>query len=73
MKKFDIWIEGYSIAGEKGKAMFVGTYPGDDFANACKTALIDKEWGLDHYNEEKNTYWACRFFDNEEDARRMFG
>ena len=72
-KIFDIWSEGYSATSEHGTAQFLGTYSAPTFKEACKIALKDKEWDMKYYNENRNTYWACRFFDNEVDARKSFG
>jgi hypothetical protein len=58
-------------------------WKGISFQQACVNALNELNWdmlstmpqalGHSHYNPKTNSYWACRFFDNEEDARRSFG
>ena len=74
-KWFAIWSEGYRATGESGKAILHGNWQGTDFKDAVKNMLA--EWNQDevkkYYNEEENTYWGCRFFDNEKDARASFG
>tara|TARA_R110000744_G_scaffold242781_1_gene359840 strand:+ start:2526 stop:3005 length:480 start_codon:yes stop_codon:yes gene_type:complete len=71
--KFEVWSEGYRATGERGTAQFLGTYEAETFKEACKIALKDKGWDLDSYDEINNTYWACRFFDSEDKARKSFG
>ena len=73
MQKFEIWNEGYSCTGQSAGAQYLGTYEGETFKDATKAALIDKEWDMSYYNEERNTFWACGFFDNESSARASFG
>ena len=73
MKKFEIWNEGYSCTGQSVGAQFLGTYEGETFRDATIAALIDKKWNMSYYDEERNTFWGCRFFDNESSARASFG
>lgn len=74
MKKFKIWMEGYAATGESGSAHYIGSAEGETFEEACKN-YRDKEGkplGLDkHYHYP--SIWACRLFDNEQDARKSFG
>lgn len=72
MPLFEIWMEGYAATGEHGTASFEGRFEGKTFADACKRWAIEEE-RLDLFDEKKLTYWGCRLFDNERDARRMFG
>lgn len=58
-------------------------WEGITFKQAVVKALNELKWpmlseslqglGHCHYDVERNQYWACRFFDNETDARRFFG
>lgn len=73
MATFEIWIEGYAATGEHGIAQHLGTYQGETFPEACQAAMKDKEWDMEYYNPANNSYWACRFYDNEPDARKSFG
>lgn len=73
MKKFYVWIEGFAATGESQTAQFLGSFEGETFINACKKAMVEKEWDMSCYDENKNTYWACQFFDNEKEARASFG
>lgn len=73
MKTFDIWIEGYSATGESGKAQYKGSYQGITFQDACEQMMKEKGWEMSYYNKDRDTFWGCRFFDNESDARKSFG
>lgn len=65
--------------GEHGRAQLVARgIKGDSFEDACKryfTGPLGKirqsKWG--GYDPKHNAIWACRLFDNLEDARRSFG
>lgn len=73
MKDFEIWVEGYAATGEHAPASFEGIYAGNSFKEACVEMMLDKSWDLRYYDKERNTYWGCRFFDNEAEARQTFG
>jgi len=48
------------------------TPPRQNFAEAC--AVWNREKGHPGYfDPERLTYWGCRFFDNEHNARKSFG
>ena len=41
--------------------------------DACRAyALMHPEWAKD-WDAERMTYWGCRIFDNEQEARKKFG
>ena len=70
MKKvFEIWSEGYAITGGRGKALFHGKIKATSFKEACDILFDDDKF----YNPENLTYWGCKLFDNETDARKSFG
>lgn len=73
MEKYEIWLEGFSITGSHGKAECLGIYEGETFEKACETALEHEGYDMDFYNDKTNTYWGCRLFDNEGQARASFG
>ena len=74
MKTFQVWSEGYMATGEHGTAQYHGEWRAKDFKEACKTMMMSENWDMDnYYDEQANTYWACRFFDNEENARKAYG
>ena len=74
MKDYKVWVEGASAQGGTNKAQFLGSYKADNFKQACKIAMKDNGWDMDkYYDEKKNTFWACKFHDNEKLARKAFG
>jgi hypothetical protein len=58
-------------------------WSGVTFQQAVVKALNELHWtmlsemlqgcGSCLYDAKNNTYWGCRFFDNESDARKSFG
>lgn len=79
MQKFEVWSEGYAATGQSGNAqrLTIGNedtlWEGESFQKACENALRTLEWDMSYYDKKRNTYWACRFFENEVDARKSFG
>jgi hypothetical protein len=77
IKIYKIWMEGYAATGEKSTAQYVGSVKAKSFKEACikfsKTKEgIEKQW--DEFFEPQNlSFWGCKLFDNEIDARRAFG
>lgn len=69
---FNVWLEGYAATGERGGATFCGEIVGTSFEDACRRWAM-RSSNPECYNEERNTYWGCRFYGNEADARRSFG
>ena len=88
LKTYEIWIEGFAATGQAQDASCLGKHKGRNFQDACMRYWLKKEiearkasdrsntyystkrWDYDPYS---NTYWACRMFDNEEEARKSFG
>lgn len=73
MKEYEVWMEGYVATGERGKHRLVGKYEAESFPEACKKAALDLARGdiptyYRYFDEKKNSWWACRFFDNEADS-----
>lgn len=58
-------------------------WSGVTFQQACVKALNELKWqmlyegvqgcGSSYYDQKNNSYWACRFFDNEADAKKSCG
>lgn len=72
-RAWDIWSEGYLATGMEGipaPAQFMGTVTAKSFAEACAIRFKDD---TKYYDPKTNTYWMCRLFDNEGDARKAFG
>ena len=73
--RIDLWMEGFRSTGDRSGATFCGTYevttPGEAIMQWAKeepSRLAD----IDLLSNPA-TYWGCRFFDNEADARKSFG
>lgn len=70
---YDVWVEGYSATGNRGRAQFLGTMPGKSFEDACRRAVIAIGFEMSYYDPVANKYLGCRMFDNETDARKSYG
>ncbi|MCH7312897.1 hypothetical protein [Acinetobacter sp. ANC 3882] len=75
MKSYQVWLEGYAATGEHQPAQFVDGVDAVSFVDAVKSALQNKEWDMKYLNivRDNPVYWGCRFYDNEEEARKAFG
>ena len=73
MTEFEIWAEGFVDNGGRAGATMLGKANGKTFKDACKNrAERDAEFNR-YFDEDRMTYWGCRLFDNEVDARKSFG
>lgn len=71
---FNLWIEGYIAQGMSARAEFLGSFDAVDFASACdKWAETVEQKYLYKRCGNVATYWGCRIYDNEIDARKSFG
>jgi len=74
--KYSLWMEGFSVTGNSSIAQYLGEFEGNSFNDACdnwsKTIARPDlyEPGTD---ERRPSYWGCKIFDNEMDARKSFG
>lgn len=73
MKKFNIWSEGYRATGDWADAQFHGLSEGDSFEQACIRFAKENAWFDKWFHPEKMTFWGCKLYDNEVDARKRFG
>lgn len=74
MKSYQIWMEGFRATGEGGPATFLGEFEGEDFVDACRNwAKQASDPSLFRVTDGVPIYWGCRLFDNEKDARELFG
>jgi len=86
MATFEIWMEGYAVTGNSATAKKLGTYEADSFDAAVALYEADHAGSVvERYGPESYTpgtdmtkapkygIWACRFYDNEQDARKSFG
>jgi len=67
-----LWIEGFAATGQSGVAQCLGTYPGT-LHDAIKAWVAKDLIREESMNWDRMTFWGCRFFDNELDARKSFG
>ncbi len=73
LRWFDIWREGFAATGDSSDARYLGRAQGKSFQDACERfADADSEFKK-YYDPQSNTYWGCRLFNNERDARKSFG
>lgn len=73
LKQYDIWSEGFRTNGEAFSAFFIGTSLGSNFKEACDNFAIKDANFKRYYSSDDLTYWGCKLFDNEVDARANFG
>lgn len=77
LKLRHVWTEGYMATGEHGTATYHGCCLAESFIEACETLVkgLDRneDGTLRMYKDGVPQVWACRCFDNEEDARKYFG
>lgn len=71
---YEVWSEGYRTNRESSCANYFGKFEGKTFRDAVKYLrdTIDKE-SRSYIDMRTLTFWGCRFFDNETDARKLFG
>jgi hypothetical protein len=62
-----------AATGNEAKAKLIGTVDADTFAEACEKLMAEPPYNDGNFNPEHLTYWSCRLFDNEADARNAFG
>ena len=73
LKQYNIWSEGFRTNGEVSSAFFIGTSFGSNFKEACNNFAIKDANFKRYYSSNDLTYWGCKLFDNETDARVNFG
>lgn len=74
-KIINLWSEGYSATGNYSPVTFHGSFEAETLKEAIqafKDTLTDP-YSISCINVENETFWGCRFFDNEADARKSFG
>ena len=70
-----LWSEGYSATGDYSDATYHGNFNAINLRDAVKqfkNSLTD-ESSKKLIDLNKLTFWGCKFFDNEHDARKNFG
>ena len=72
-KDISIWSEGFAATGDSGGATFHETVRAESLKEACSVLAETSPGFAKYYNEKRMTFWGCRLYDNEIDARRSFG
>lgn len=72
MKTYEIWSEGFVTSFEAAGARFHGTSEGETFQEACENYAKKNENFARYFNPTYLTFWGCKLFDNEADARNTF-
>lgn len=76
MNNYEIWTEGYVATGDLETASypsFIGFYKGETFEEAVKNMVKSWPESDKYFDPVRLTWWGCRFFSNEKDARESFG
>lgn len=71
-QKFEIWSEGFKTTGMTSNATFHGLFNGESFKDAVKN-FKDRSTEGDHVDLTNLTFWGCKLFDNETEARKRHG
>ena len=72
-RTWQVWVEGFVVTGESGKAQLMGETEAKTFGEACRIVFSKTREHAMYFDPVRLTYWGCRLFDNETDARRSFG
>lgn len=77
---YNIWMEGCETMEGKTPASFVESVEASSFQEACDKCKLNKiiiddpcYKGYNLYDSKRLSFWGCRLFDNEIDARKSFG
>lgn len=70
-----LWTEGYQATGDRSGAICHGSWEAETFQEAIQKFKdsVKDDHSRNLINVERQSFWGCRFFDNESDARRSFG
>jgi hypothetical protein len=72
MKKWNVWMEGYVVTGNSGKAECLGSMEADTFQEACNK-LLKTHSLAEYYDPKRLTVWGCRLYHTGEEAVQRFG
>lgn len=72
-RKFDVWSEGHAATGGGGPAMHWGSGMAHSLTQMCEFVAQCNPTFAAHFDSERMTWWGCKLFDNEADARKAFG
>lgn len=69
MKEYNIWSEGFIVMEGRSGAHYHGKIKANSFKEACDNFFKNDSL----YSPERMTYWGCKLFDNEQEARKSYG
>ncbi len=74
-KLWDVWIEGFVVNGSREPAKYLGQTEALSFRDAAEHVLQRCGFIINPpiFDRQRLTYYGCRLFDNEADARASFG
>jgi hypothetical protein len=72
-KTFEIWSEGFKLPDQSGGATLHGKSEGATFVEACKNYAKTNSDFDKYFDATDLSFWGCKLFDNETDARVNFG
>lgn len=70
---YEIWIEGWYATGGHSPARLLGREYAESFGGACVLFVRNNPEYRQHFNLDKLSHWGCSLFDNEVEARAVFG
>ncbi len=73
MKLHEVWSEGFAATGQSGTATCYGRFPGETFRDAVIAWRTTLGNDAEFVELERLSFWCCRLFDNEAQARESFG
>ena len=76
MPQYNIWSEGFAATGQSAGAHLHGTETANSFAEALAKYVAKQPTDNRRYfnlSTSPPTYWGCRIYDNETQARKSFG
>jgi hypothetical protein len=75
---YEVWSEGFAVTGEQQPAVLHGEVEAASFEAACAKLFTGEGRDGGHgwqpyFDAVRMTYWGCKLYDNEADARRSYG
>jgi len=77
-REFEVWCEGYRATVDRADATLLGRVVAADFDGAVRAVRDSMDDARSRACFEQQgvgrwTFWACRLWDNELDARESYG
>jgi len=73
-KEYEIWCEGFVTMESRSVAQLLGIIRAESFKSAVIEFFNRHDKTVnDYFDEERMTFYGCKLFDNEADARKTFG